>query len=122
MQQEEHNTWCVSHHVKPVSDSEKKKIPSSIGIKSLKCFYTNFALSCKTVRYAIHMYEKLPGYTEKKCELPYVPLRSDQGMHRIAKEIQLLKLDRFDNILLELVGFHTEKVVLTSIGKLLEGG
>lgn len=58
----------------------------------------------------------------KKRELPYVPLRSDQGMYRIAKEIQLLKLDRFDNILLELVGFHTEKVVLTSIGKLLEGG
>ena len=37
------------------------------------------------------------------------------------KEIQLLKLDKFDNICLGLDGFHTKKVVLACIGKFLEG-
>ena len=46
----------------------------------------------------------------KQRELPYGPLWCDQGVYRIAKEIQLLKSDEFDN-----------KVVLACIGKYLEG-
>ena len=38
----------------------------------------------------------------------------------MAKEIQLLRPDEFDNIFLGLGGFHTEKVVLPCCGKLLE--
>ena len=56
----------------------------------------------------------------KQRELPYGPLWSDQGVYRIGKEMQLLKLDEFDNIFLGLGGFHTEKVVLACIGKFLE--
>ena len=64
----------ISRHIKPISDSEKKKIPSSIEIKKFtiqakgnienKRFFTNFTLSSKTVRYNIHMYEELPRYIE----------------------------------------------------------
>ena len=35
LRQEEYNAWCISHHIKPISDSEKNKIPSFVGIKSL---------------------------------------------------------------------------------------
>ena len=42
----------------------------------------------------------------KQPELPYGPLWCDQGVYRIAKEIQLLKSDEFDNIFVGLGGFH----------------
>ena len=42
-------------------------------------------------------------------------------MYRIAKEIQLLKFEEFDNIFLVLGGFRTKKVVLACTGKFLEG-
>ena len=35
LRQEEYNAWCISRHIKPISDSEKNKIPSFVGIKSL---------------------------------------------------------------------------------------
>ena len=47
----------------------------------------------------------------KQCELPYGPVWCDQGVRRIAKEIQLLKLEEFDYIFLGLGGFHTKKVI-----------
>ena len=55
----------------------------------------------------------------KQRELPYGPLWCDQGVYRIAKEIQLLKSVEFDNIFVGLGGFHTEKIVLACIGKYL---
>ncbi len=38
----------------------------------------------------------------------YGALWADEGVYRIAKEIQLLKSDQFDNIFLGLGGFHRE--------------
>ena len=39
----------------------------------------------------------------KQRELPYGPLWCDQGVYRIAKEIQLLKSAEFDNIFVGLL-------------------
>ena len=57
----------------------------------------------------------------KEQELSYGPLWCNQGVHKIAKEIQLLKPDVFDNMFLGMGGFNTEKIVLTSIGNFLGG-
>ena len=41
-------------------------------------------------------------------------------MYRLAKELQLLYIARFDNIFPGLGGFHTEKVMIACCGKYLE--
>ena len=48
------------------------------------------------------------------------PLWCDDGIYRIAKELQLLDPDKFGNIFLGIGGFHPEKVVIASCGKHLE--
>ena len=50
----------------------------------------------------------------------YGGLWADEGVYRIAKEIQLLKPDQFGNIFLGLGGFHMEKIVLACLGAYLE--
>ena len=50
----------------------------------------------------------------------YGALWADEGVYRLAKEIQLLKSDQFDNIFLGLGGFHMEKIVLACLGAYLE--
>ena len=45
----------------------------------------------------------------------------DEGVYHIAREIQLLSPDSFDNVFLELGGCHMEKVVMTCPGKYLKG-
>ena len=50
----------------------------------------------------------------------YGPLWCDEGVCRVAKELQLLDSARFDNIFLGLRGFHTEKVMIACCGKYLE--
>ena len=52
--------------------------------------------------------------------LSYGPLRCDEGVYRIAKELQLLNPDAFSNIFLGLGGFHLEKVITACCGKYLE--
>ena len=48
------------------------------------------------------------------------PLWCDEGVYRIAKELQLLNPDKFANIFVRLGGFHLEKVVIACCGKYLE--
>ena len=48
------------------------------------------------------------------------PLWCDEGVYRIAKELQLLNPDKFGNIFLGLGGFHLEKVIIACCGKYLE--
>ena len=50
----------------------------------------------------------------------YGGLWADEGVYRIAKEIQLLKPNQFSNIFLGLGGFHMEKIVFTCLGAYLE--
>ena len=50
----------------------------------------------------------------------YGALWADEGVYHIAKEIQLMKPDQFNNIFLGLGGFHMEKIVLACLGVYLE--
>ena len=50
----------------------------------------------------------------------YGGLWADEGVYCIAKEIQLMKPDQFNNIFLGLRGFHMEKIVLACLGAYLE--
>ena len=50
----------------------------------------------------------------------YGALWADEGVYRIAKEIQLVKPDEFSNVFLGLGGFHMEKIVLACLGAYLE--
>ena len=45
----------------------------------------------------------------------------DEGVYHIAREIQLLSPDSFDNVFLGLGGFHMEKVITVCFGKYLKG-
>ena len=50
----------------------------------------------------------------------YGPLWSDEGVYRIAKEIQLHYPKKFDNLFLGLEGSHLEKIVIGCLGQYLE--
>ena len=52
--------------------------------------------------------------------LPNGPLWSDEGVYRLAKELQLLHPEKFSNIFLGRGGFHLEKVLIACCGKYLE--
>lgn len=52
--------------------------------------------------------------------LAYGPLWSDEGVYRIAKELQFLHPIKFGNIFLGIGGFHLEKVITACCGKYLE--
>ena len=56
----------------------------------------------------------------KQKDDSYSGLLADEGIYRIAKEIQLLKPDQLSNIFLGLGGFHMEKIVLACLGVYLE--
>ena len=56
----------------------------------------------------------------KQKRLPYGPLWCDEGVYKIAKELQLLNEKEFDNIFLGLGGFHMEKVLLACCGLFVE--
>lgn len=50
----------------------------------------------------------------------YGPLWCDEGVYRIAKELQLLNPEKFSNIFLGLGGFHMEKVLIACCGAFLK--
>ena len=50
----------------------------------------------------------------------YGSLWCDEGVYRLAKEIQFLKSDQFNNLFLGLGGFHFEKIVYGCVGSFLE--
>lgn len=49
----------------------------------------------------------------------YGPLWCDEGVYRLAKELQLLNPKKFENIFLGLGGFHTEKILIACCGAYL---
>ena len=51
---------------------------------------------------------------------PFGSLWCDEGVCRIAKDIQLLKTDQFKNIFLGMGCFHIKKIVFLCLGKYLE--
>ena len=48
------------------------------------------------------------------------PLWCDEGVYRLAKEIELLYPQKFDNLFIGLGGFHTKNIVLACCGQLLK--
>jgi len=55
----------------------------------------------------------------KQRNQEYGPLWCDEGVYRLAKELQLLNPEKFENIFLGLGGFHTEKVLIGCCGAYL---
>lgn len=70
---------------------------------------------------ATYMYEKLLRYNEAKWTFLWSVMMW-LCVYRIAEEIQLLRSDKFDSILLGMGGFYTEKVILVCIDTCLKGG
>ena len=56
----------------------------------------------------------------KQNDLNSGPLWCDEGVYRIAKELQMLNPIQFGNIFLGLGGFHTEKVFIACCGVYVE--
>lgn len=52
---------------------------------------------------------------------PKLSVTCDEGVYRIAREIQLIRPEEFDNIVLCLGSFHMAKVALGCLGKYLKG-
>ena len=50
-----------------------------------------------------------------------LPVTCDEGVFRIAREIQLIRPDEFNNIVLCLGSFHMTKIALGCLGKYLKG-
>ena len=58
---------------------------------------------------------------EKKKKKKNGPLWCDEGVYRIAKELQLQNPIKFGNIFLGIGGFHLEKILLACYRVYLEG-
>ena len=65
------------------------------------------------------MYENFQAVLLQKG-LESIPIWCDEGVHRIAKEPQLLNPDKFEKAFLGFGGFHLEKVIIACCGKYLE--
>ena len=130
----EHRLWVLARHLNSSSmqqqqqqqqqhQQQKKQqycIPSFSAMKSLltlkhhnvtKCAFTPIIPHPATGRDTI--YTTMINFQDilKQKSLDYGPLWSDEGVYRIAKEIQLLQPGKFDNIFLGIGGFHLEKVI-----------
>ena len=53
-------------------------------------------------------------------DLVYGPLWCNEGVYRIAKELQLLNPSLFSNIFLGIGGFHMEKILISCCGSYLK--
>ena len=57
----------------------------------------------------------------QRRHLNYGPLWCDEGVYRIAKELQLLNPSLFESIFLGLGSFHMEKILISCCGSYLQG-
>ena len=97
-----------------------KSLLSSVNVKITKRAFTPIiphpATDFSTIYTCMKNYQDILN----QRNVPYGPLLCDEGVYRIAKEIQLLRSDEFRNIFLGMGGFHTEKIVFACLGKYLE--
>ena len=111
----------ASHNVKPITLYNAIKSLLSTKVKSI----TQHAFT-PIIPYPVT--EQDTTYTCKKHfqdvliekNIEYGQLWCDERVYRIAKEIQLSKADKFKNIFLGLIGFHTEKIIIACCGQYLE--
>ena len=119
-------TWLLARRLK---DGYTQNVPSFAAMNSLLFSGHHFLTEiCFTpiVPYPATDYDtiftcmkNIQDVLEQKSQ-KYGPLWCDEGVYRIAKELQLLNPESFKNIFLGLGGFHMEKIVLACLGKYLE--
>ena len=125
----EYHLWILARRQNMASTDVAVNIPSFAAMKSLlisdqhpitACAYTPIlpypATQFDTIFTTMINFQDV--LSQKGQE--YGPLWSDEGVYRIAKEIQLRHPDKFDNIFLGIGGFHLEKVVISCLGVYLE--
>ena len=127
-------TWVIARfatkaNVLDYTSCDKASIPSFTAtnslIKSEKYPLTRIAFTpiiphpateYDTIHTCMKNFQDVLSQNDLECG----PLWCDEGVYRIAKELQLLDPDGFCNILIGLGGFHLEKVIISCIGKFLE--
>ena len=122
--------WILSrYHLTDTNDSDNimpswSACNSARYNKEINCTRTAFipilphpATSYDSIFTSMLNFQNIMKQTENLCGA----LWCDEGVYHIAREIQLLSHNSFDNIFLGLGGFHMEKVVMACLGKYLKG-
>ena len=130
----DYTTWIMTRyvtksHLPEYSSCEKPSIPSFTATNSILDHtqhpLTNIAFT-PIILYPATEYDTINTCMRNfqdvlsQNDLEYGPLWCDEGVYRIAKELQLLNPEGFNNIFLGLGGFHLEKILITCTGKFLE--
>ena len=122
-----HQTWLTARYLN--RNEDHRNIPTFSAMNSLlqsqqiiktKLAFTPIIPDVATEYDTIHTVMCNFQDVLRQRSQPYGPLWCDEGVYRLAKELQLLDQDRFDNIFLGLGGFHMEKVMIACCGKYLE--
>ena len=122
--------WAAARSNDLTSAAESKQVPSftatnsllSKKVKSITKFAFTPVVSHPATEFDI-IFTCMKNFEDVLLQrnLDYGPLRCDEGVHRIAKEIQLLNPGTFNNIFLGLGGFHMEKFIIACCGIFLKG-
>ena len=127
-------TWIMTRyvtksHLPEYSSCEKPSIPSFTATNSVLDHtqhpLTNIAFT-PIIPYPATEYNTINTCMRNfqdvlsQNDLEYSLLWCDEGVYRIAKELQLLNPEGFNNIFLGLGGFHLEKILIACAGKFLE--
>ena len=115
-----HKTTIPTDEIKTPSFITMKSIISSVNARINNSVFTPIIPDPATDFSTIYTCMKNYHDILNQCNVPYGPLWCDEGVYRIAKEIQLLRPSEFRNIFLGMGGFHTEKIVHACLGKYLE--
>ena len=124
-------TWVIARfatkaNVPDYTSCDKASIPSFTATNSLikyekkRIAFTPIIPHPATEYDTIHTCMKIFQDVLSQNDLECGPLWCDEGVYRIAKELQLLDPDGFSDIFIGLGGFHLEKVIISCIGKFLE--
>ena len=130
----EHMTWCTSRflttkNLPEYSSLESPNIPSFAAVNGLllndrnppnRVGFTPIIPFPATEYNTIFTCMKNYQDVLKQKRVPTGALWCDEGVYRIAKELQLIHPNEFRNISLGLGGCQTEKAVLACMGKFLE--
>ena len=110
-------------------DDSNFNLPSYIAIKSIVSSVETIPTLCAFTPIILHpatqfdtIFTCMKNFQDVLLQknIPYGPSWSKEGVYRIAREIQLLQSQEFDNIFLGLGGFDMEKVVLACLGSFLK--
>ena len=130
----EYMTWCLSRFVThrnlpKYSSCDSANIPSFAAVNGLllndKSSITSVGFTPIIPHPATEygtIFTRIKNYQDvlKQKNISAGALWCDEGVYRIAKELQLMHPTEFEDIFLALGGFHTEKAVIACVGRFLE--